>query len=112
MKFPEARISLEGRRFGCALWDALEAALAVPPAAQLAWLSLHVAGLSQPPIEPPIGEKREILWVCQIVSSVQTADPRPGSHYHGKEWFEAILGDLQLEKLSRMSLHFLAQIRS
>ncbi|XP_055356545.1 uncharacterized protein LOC129601705 [Paramacrobiotus metropolitanus] len=96
-----ARLPLDGD-FACALLDALDAALPIPSAQELQNLQQRLKAR---------GKEEEDLKavVCKMLCAVQSCDPRPSAHYRGKNWRLNGLGNLQLEKLSRVTLHFLVE---
>ncbi|XP_055348870.1 uncharacterized protein LOC129595785 [Paramacrobiotus metropolitanus] len=48
--------------------------------------------------------------VCRALCATQSADPRPSSHYRGKEWCVDGLKDLQLSELSAIALDILIDL--
>ncbi|XP_055349721.1 uncharacterized protein LOC129596464 isoform X2 [Paramacrobiotus metropolitanus] len=91
-----------GREF----WDALEAALPLPHEQELRklfhWLTVCRDSSTQFYFEKA---------VCKILCATQSFDPRPWSHYRGKLWCLEGLRDLQLKKLSRVTLYFLVEVQ-
>ncbi|XP_055352891.1 uncharacterized protein LOC129598837 [Paramacrobiotus metropolitanus] len=98
---PAARLTMPDND-GCALWDALDAALPVLSDRQLnkmaRWLGDH---------DPLSAAFRMIR---KMVCAVQTADPWPSLHYRGKQWCVDGLKGVQLHRLSRITLHFLLEL--
>ncbi|XP_055356321.1 uncharacterized protein LOC129601510 isoform X2 [Paramacrobiotus metropolitanus] len=102
----DARMPL-GAGFGGALWDALEeVALVGPGAWDVPCMSRFVGAMGRLMMDDP--EETEIT-VCKVLCAVQSDDPRPSSHYRGKQWCVGGLGDVQLEQLSRLTRVFLLQ---
>ncbi|XP_055329580.1 uncharacterized protein LOC129582168 [Paramacrobiotus metropolitanus] len=94
-----------GDDFECTLWNALETALSMPRAEELVELSQWLAQLDDSHTDAKIA-------VCKTLCAAQSSDPRPSSHYRGKKWCVDGLQHLQLEKLSRLALHFLLQVHT
>ncbi|XP_055352270.1 uncharacterized protein LOC129598404 [Paramacrobiotus metropolitanus] len=92
-----------GAGFGCALWNALEAPLATPSTADHKFLKQFLAKQS---VQNPARNDAKIT-VCKMLCALQSADPRPTSHYRGKQWCVDGMQGIQLEKLSRMTKAFL-----
>ncbi|XP_055355056.1 uncharacterized protein LOC129600524 [Paramacrobiotus metropolitanus] len=90
----------------CALWDALDAVLPRADEQELQKLVQRLKGG-----EDTNAEVKLEMVVCKTLCATQSADPRFSSHYRGKKWCVDGLQDLQLEKLSRLSLHFLVAIQ-
>ncbi|XP_055352284.1 uncharacterized protein LOC129598417 [Paramacrobiotus metropolitanus] len=83
--------------------EAVEAGLPEPDEEQLLRLRqwLNGGGKSQ---------QTDVPFVGQVLCALQSADPRPAAHYRGKKWCRDGLQDLRLEKLSRITRHFLVQL--
>ncbi|XP_055340198.1 uncharacterized protein LOC129589450 [Paramacrobiotus metropolitanus] len=96
MEIPLTRLPVN--QFRCALCDALDAVMPVPSAMKVQALN------DQKLYRLPYRCNKEIL--C----ATQSADPRPSAHFRGKKWCVDGLRDLQLEKLSRISLNFLVEL--
>ncbi|XP_055348889.1 uncharacterized protein LOC129595805 [Paramacrobiotus metropolitanus] len=92
--------------FGCALWEAMEAALPVPSDGDVHDLfqRFRVGG------DLRNNNKLKAL-LCTALCALQSADPRPSSHYHGKKWCVEGLEEVQLENLSRICRQLLIELR-
>ncbi|XP_055348864.1 uncharacterized protein LOC129595780 [Paramacrobiotus metropolitanus] len=92
-----------------AVWGALEAGLPMPSEDQLRGLRTSLARITDVP-----DEDRKFRYyqrmACRLLHATQTADPRSSLHYLGKQWCVDGLQGLQVEKLSRIALHFLMQL--
>ncbi|XP_055352280.1 uncharacterized protein LOC129598414 [Paramacrobiotus metropolitanus] len=88
-----------GADFGCALWEAMDALLPVPDKQKVEELLQRL-------------QREQDLQqvVCKMLCTLHSADPRPSAHYHGKQWCEDGLRDLQLDKLSRIARHLLVDL--
>ncbi|XP_055355572.1 uncharacterized protein LOC129600922 [Paramacrobiotus metropolitanus] len=86
------------------IWGVLGTRVPTPNAEQLDTLATWLASLNA-------GTSRsQRRLACRAVCATQTADPRPSSHYRGKEWCVAGLRELRLENLSSIALHFLVEL--
>ncbi|XP_055356497.1 uncharacterized protein LOC129601662 [Paramacrobiotus metropolitanus] len=89
---------------GCAMWDVLEAALPALSGEEThmlaKWLALLASNRSP---------STDLKQIHKMLCAVQTADPRPTSHYRGKKWCMDGLGDSQLGMVSRIAQHFLLE---
>ncbi|XP_055340249.1 uncharacterized protein LOC129589497 [Paramacrobiotus metropolitanus] len=96
-KVPSARLTT-GSDFRCAFLDALETGLPVLTDQKLEDVRQEFNSLGDSPNDVSVKDA-----VCEWLSAVQSADPRPSTHYRGKTWHEDDLQGLQLEKLSVLS---------
>ncbi|XP_055348843.1 uncharacterized protein LOC129595764 [Paramacrobiotus metropolitanus] len=90
--------------FEGSLWNAIEARLSELDELELARLSNWLMTLVD-------NSNDTINTACWVLCAAHTADPRPWLNYRGKAWCMDGLQDVQLEKLSRIALHFLKQFR-
>ncbi|XP_055348875.1 uncharacterized protein LOC129595790 [Paramacrobiotus metropolitanus] len=97
-------VSLSGE-VGSAMWDALEKCVPMPRKTELDALSTWLAS-----VIADEGKDFERELSCNALCATQSIDPRPPSHYRGKEWCVDGLNGLQLEKLSPIALDFLVDL--
>ncbi|XP_055340291.1 uncharacterized protein LOC129589522 [Paramacrobiotus metropolitanus] len=97
---------LIGPDFGGALWNAMDATLPVPSKQTLQEL------LDRLNYRNTDAQRELKQVVCQMLCALQSADPRPSAHYHGKKWCVDGLQGLQVEKLSRTARHFLLALQT
>ncbi|XP_055345250.1 uncharacterized protein LOC129593085 [Paramacrobiotus metropolitanus] len=94
------------------IWDVLELALPIVSDAQRETVSEVLAWVAaQKNASPRVGW----AWndaVCKVLCAAQAQDPRPQSHFRGKKWCLDGLHNLPLDKLSRITLHFLMHLAS
>ncbi|XP_055356485.1 uncharacterized protein LOC129601651 [Paramacrobiotus metropolitanus] len=104
MELPVVRLMIN-EDFGCSVWTACETALAVPSDAELHELGRWVTavfGLRDDDLRP--------VAVCKTLCATHSSDPRPSAYYRGRKWCVDGLGDVQLAKLSRITMYFLKQL--
>ncbi|XP_055347370.1 uncharacterized protein LOC129594643 [Paramacrobiotus metropolitanus] len=104
MELPEARLMFNGD-FGCTLWAVCEAALPALTDAEMRELDQWLTGVLHLSDDHP-----DKVAVCKTLCATQSSDPRPSVHYRGKKWCCDGLGEVELSKLSRISLHFFKQL--
>ncbi|XP_055356672.1 uncharacterized protein LOC129601797 [Paramacrobiotus metropolitanus] len=104
--------------FGGALWSVMEAGLSRPRDTELRglseWLTRNLILLNSTAFQAPAELTQQAITYMTLVRktlcATQTADPRPTLHYRGKKWCVDGLQELEVEKLSRVALHFLIQL--
>ncbi|XP_055348884.1 uncharacterized protein LOC129595799 [Paramacrobiotus metropolitanus] len=89
----------------CAVWEAFEIGLPTPTLEQqqmlTQWLTTVASAANQNVL---------VQVACKVLCATQTADRRGMLHYRGKKWCIDGLQNLQLEKLSRIAVHFLIRL--
>ncbi|XP_055356673.1 uncharacterized protein LOC129601798 [Paramacrobiotus metropolitanus] len=106
VKIMKSRQRINGR-LDYALWSAMEAGLLAPSLTEFRrlsnWLKVQTGGLRGSSME-------YTAMICKTLCVTQTADPRPSLHYRGKKWCVDGLQGLNVEKLSRLAMHFLIHL--
>ncbi|XP_055348887.1 uncharacterized protein LOC129595803 [Paramacrobiotus metropolitanus] len=107
LRIPAALLMVYDKDLECAMWDMLELGLPRVDDAQLVTLSEFLVWVAA---GKNASSAAGLAWdrtVCKVLCAAQSPDPRPQSHYPGRKWCVEGLQDLQLDKLSRITLRFL-----
>ncbi|XP_055330984.1 uncharacterized protein LOC129583266 [Paramacrobiotus metropolitanus] len=101
-------INLAGGHFDCALWELLDSSLPVPDRRQKKLVTRWIRWLT----ENQDSERKQALlqMTLKILCEVQTCDPRKTLQYRGKMWCKDGLKGIKLNKLSRITMHFLIKL--
>ncbi|XP_055350132.1 uncharacterized protein LOC129596793 [Paramacrobiotus metropolitanus] len=102
------RIDLAAGNFECALWELLEASLPAADNRQKKMVTQWIKWLTN----NQDSERRKALlqMTLKILCEVQTKDPRKTLQYRGKMWCQDGLTGIKLNKLSRITMHFLIKL--